>query len=313
MRFQTKTLGVLVFIFATSTGCDSSSMPGFLNPILTPLFSWKPTRQLLSFLNSGSVPQSYFSEQGAKSVIESNRLKTYEGTLQLPIDLENYAFQFARRSPAPASSAAPVTPAPEVTLVLTFEENVLRIPFHCPSAPGMTDAKPGRDFTLFRAKKVHFQWIPNPLAAHNETCEILSFGFVPLAPHYASTGEARANKAPEGEIEKMDEQGLIAGWAVDRDTPDQPLFIHFFIDGEVKSPKGQYFGELQTHLSRPELNARFKTLSPHGFQFQIPEKYRDGKRHEIWVYALDSESGAHQAITKNALIFDKPSVRKPKF
>lgn len=312
-----------MLVLSANVGCSSkpssnngNAVPAFLTPILAPLFSWKPTRQLLSFLNSRSVPQSYFSEQGAVAILESNPLKTYEGNLQLPIDLENYAFQFARRSPKASSTSAlreqPV-PTNEVTLVLTLDENILRLPFNCPTAPGATESKAGRDFALFRAKKVHFQWIPNPLAEKNETCEILSFGFVPLAPHYVSTGEARSNQHPEGEVEHMDDHGVISGWAVDRDTPDQSLFIHFYLDGEVRTPTGQYFGELQTHLSRPELNARFKTLAPHGFQFEIPLKYRDGKRHEIWVYALDSDSGAQQLLNKKALIFEKPSLRKPKF
>lgn len=73
-----------------------------------------------------------------------------------------------------------------------------------------------------------------------------------------------------GELEYIDEEGVVRGWAVDPDMVSEVVEVKFYLDGKT------LLGTVTTTVNRPE------------FTFNInPNDYRDGVRHKITAYVLD--------------------------
>ena len=86
---------------------------------------------------------------------------------------------------------------------------------------------------------------------------------------------------PIGTLDSIDGSGVVAGWALDQDIPSQSISVHFYIEG------GVYIGQGIANLSRPDVNQAFNVTGNHGFVWTIPNQYRDGKAHQLFVYAIN--------------------------
>ena len=76
--------------------------------------------------------------------------------------------------------------------------------------------------------------------------------------------------------------GTAIGWASDPRAPAQSIAVHFYVDGPAGV--GQFVGAVSANLARPEL----KLSGNHGFQFPIPLKYGDGKKHDWYAYGIST-------------------------
>jgi hypothetical protein len=105
------------------------------------------------------------------------------------------------------------------------------------------------------------------------------------------------NKSPIGFLDSIDSTGLARGWALDPDTPSQSIDVHFYIDGPAGS--GIFAGARKANWSRPDANQKTGYPGDHGFEFVIPNLFRDGKPHTLYVYGIDSTGGGNPQLSKS--------------
>ncbi len=93
------------------------------------------------------------------------------------------------------------------------------------------------------------------------------------------------NNPPIGELEGIEESFdnyIATGWALDPDTPNNPIYVVFYIDRPTDNG-GEYIGYIKAN-DFTEVNG------DHGFSFTIGPEYR-GKENRIHAYAVDSWNG----------------------
>src|SRR3989344_2245271 len=95
------------------------------------------------------------------------------------------------------------------------------------------------------------------------------------------------NNPPAGVLDATN-CGLIGGWAVDNDTPNQAVTIEVYMDGPVGS--GTLIATVQANLNRSD-------VGNHAFHIQpIPAQLRDGRAHTVYIYMLDTATGAKSLL-----------------
>jgi hypothetical protein len=91
---------------------------------------------------------------------------------------------------------------------------------------------------------------------------------------------------PTGYLEGLNASGNASGWSFDPDTPSQSININFYVDGPVGI--GTLAGTAPANLLRADVNAAYNATGNHGFSWNIPNQYRDGKPHKLYAYGMDS-------------------------
>ncbi len=86
---------------------------------------------------------------------------------------------------------------------------------------------------------------------------------------------------PNGHIDQLD-CNTIRGWAYDPDSTNTAVGIHIYIDGQ-----GTDIGA--TNIDRPDVDDG----GPHGFSWGVPSKWRDGRTHNVDVYAIGVDSAGN--------------------
>ncbi len=83
-----------------------------------------------------------------------------------------------------------------------------------------------------------------------------------------------------GQLDGVYNDGQIAGWACDRSNSYYSIAIRFYVDGP--SGQGRYAGSANTSYDRSDVRRIYPECNgSHGFAFQIPYEYRDGRRHTL--------------------------------
>lgn len=101
-----------------------------------------------------------------------------------------------------------------------------------------------------------------------------------------------------GQFDLINSDGEAIGWSKDTDLPNEPIIIHFYLDG----PSGQggtFIGETLANLPRTDPNQ-----NGHGFNYFIPAQYRDGNTHSLYAYGLDQTGGQHSLLTGSPKFFN---------
>ena len=93
------------------------------------------------------------------------------------------------------------------------------------------------------------------------------------------------NNLPTGTLDKV-EATNVDGWSLDPDTPDKPVTVRFYIDAPY--PQGEFAGEVETNLMREDVNKAKNVSGLHGFHWNIPAKFHDGKVHKLYAYGVDT-------------------------
>ena len=91
---------------------------------------------------------------------------------------------------------------------------------------------------------------------------------------------------PEGEIESIDDEGYVTGWALDRGHLGASLQLAVYIDGR----------QTKTMLANEERSDLIDALdlgdideAPFGFEYKIPSGYLDAVRHTLKIIITDPE------------------------
>jgi len=94
-----------------------------------------------------------------------------------------------------------------------------------------------------------------------------------------------------GWLEAVSSTGVVGGWSLDTSTPGTPadptqFHVCAYIDGlpgvGAESPV------IGTSIYRADVNAAVGTTGNHGFSWQLPSNYMDGKLHHIYIYGVNS-------------------------
>src|SRR3989344_2187936 len=95
--------------------------------------------------------------------------------------------------------------------------------------------------------------------------------------------------------------GVINGWAVDYDTPEKSIDVHFYIDCPSTSSTDNclFLGSTKADFPSPTINAEHGiTAGKHRFNYRIPDSYldsngatknlRDGRPHTLLIKGIDT-------------------------
>ena len=87
------------------------------------------------------------------------------------------------------------------------------------------------------------------------------------------SGEMDSGSSLSGEIQTIGKNGKIYGIARNLADLNSAIAIKVFVNGQINT--GNLIGTASANLS---------TNSGHGFEIDIPDQYRDGTRHELYLY-----------------------------
>lgn len=105
-----------------------------------------------------------------------------------------------------------------------------------------------------------------------------TFAYDPPPPTSTPT-PTPANRAPEG-AHDGNADGYATGWTRDPDDLSRANRVAFFLDNRVEQG-GVQIGETIANICREAY------VGCHGFNWRIPDQYRDGREHRLFVYGID--------------------------
>jgi len=94
-----------------------------------------------------------------------------------------------------------------------------------------------------------------------------------------------ADRPPRGALDSAANCDHVMGWAADEDTPFTPALVHFYVDGPAGS--GILAGVKAANMRRPDLCTAIGSCD-HGFVWSVPPQFRDGRRHRLYAYGIDT-------------------------
>ncbi|MEK7649480.1 MAG: CARDB domain-containing protein [Patescibacteria group bacterium] len=92
-----------------------------------------------------------------------------------------------------------------------------------------------------------------------------------------------------GHIDVINTSGVASGWAFDPQVSAKSIDLHFYVDRAADDTGGIFIGSDKTDIFRGDVNDAFGISGNHGFTFSIPDTFRDGRPHTLWVRAIDAE------------------------
>ena len=93
---------------------------------------------------------------------------------------------------------------------------------------------------------------------------------------------------------------VSTGWACDPDGYNQPVAVHFYLDGPAG--QGTNIGSADASVSRADIAAQCGGSAAHGFSFPTPAALKDGKAHTLYAYALNIN------VNNNPLLAGSPKT-----
>jgi hypothetical protein len=86
----------------------------------------------------------------------------------------------------------------------------------------------------------------------------------------------------------------IAGWTFDREASSTSNQVHIYIDGG-----GTNLGD--TSVYRGDVNAAYGIAGTHGFDWTIPDGFRDGRTHTAYIYGINVTGGPNVLLAQRTL------------
>ncbi|MBK9037913.1 MAG: hypothetical protein IPL83_01935 [Bdellovibrionales bacterium] len=105
-------------------------------------------------------------------------------------------------------------------------------------------------------------------------------GFQPDTARAACVTSGSNNEAPRGIVDGFIGDGILAGWAYDPNDANVSIAIQYYIDGALA-------GDNIANKVRTDVNDIVKIPGNHGFEFRIPNSYRNGQAHTIKAFGID--------------------------
>ncbi len=96
-------------------------------------------------------------------------------------------------------------------------------------------------------------------------------------------------------ITKVSLGGILQGWAIDNNAPDQPLKLKILVDG-------QPIAVVETEQVCPEIVDKFLAAAPRKFQVQLPFDLLDNQEHLFSLIHLNDNEDGLQAIATRMVV-----------
>lgn len=117
------------------------------------------------------------------------------------------------------------------------------------------------------------------------------------------------NNFPFGWLDGITQDGIISGWALDKDRPSESIDVQIYFDGPAGS--GTFIASVNANLYRPDVNQAEGVTGNHGYNFPVPDRYKDGQTHTVWVYGIDRDDPSGNSNRQlfgvpKSFRFDKP-------
>jgi Ricin-type beta-trefoil lectin domain len=93
----------------------------------------------------------------------------------------------------------------------------------------------------------------------------------------------------------------VYGWAIDPENPGGSIQVHLYFDGPY--PFGRGYAVTASGV-RTDVNRGTGNPGNHGFDFQVPFEYRDGKAHSVYAYAIGQTSGNNSFLNGSPAAFN---------
>jgi len=136
-------------------------------------------------------------------------------------------------------------------------------------------------------------WYPHPQSELPEDAEDPRY---PLTKVLLGVAERviATNDPPAGRFGRVDEAGVVHGWAWDPDTPLVSIPVELWLDG----PRGEGvpMGQFLADVARPDVNDAIEQPGDHGYVIRGADLPRDGQAHELYVYGIDSRGMGEPAL-----------------
>lgn len=91
---------------------------------------------------------------------------------------------------------------------------------------------------------------------------------------------------PVGSIDAVTPSSA-SGWVSDPDTPNDPTWVHFYIDGQ--SGQGRWVGGMLADEYRSDIGY-------HAYNYSLPQMVRDGENHWLYAYGINTGTGNHPLL-----------------
>jgi len=119
---------------------------------------------------------------------------------------------------------------------------------------------------------------------------------------------SRVNKSPIGFLDIAD-CSSFGGWACDPDDHSAALQVHFYADGPAGT--GSFVGATTANLAREAAVGNLcGGKNNHGYAFSTPANLKDGRKHTIYVYAINTPVGNNPQLTDSpkTIVCSSPCV-----
>jgi peptidoglycan hydrolase-like protein with peptidoglycan-binding domain len=107
------------------------------------------------------------------------------------------------------------------------------------------------------------------------------------------------NRPPVGYLDGLINTSILSGWALDPNDQTRPIDVHIYVDGAYNAG-GTYIGSVNANMPRPDLTNGGYTSTNHGYNFQIPTRYQDGRAHSYYAYGIDLTSNSNNPLLTNS-------------
>ncbi len=106
---------------------------------------------------------------------------------------------------------------------------------------------------------------------------------------------APTNTLPVGNFDEIRlSDGAVRGWSYDPDSSSSSEVVQIFINGAAGA--GTLISSAATDVLRSDVNTARGITGNHGFEFLIPNTYRDGISHSIYVYGIDINDSTRSTL-----------------
>src|SRR4051812_161847 len=100
------------------------------------------------------------------------------------------------------------------------------------------------------------------------------------------------NSQPFGSITLDSAAGIVAGWAIDPAAGMSSISVDIYVDGSALPPYTGFVARVPTHDEWVSVDVAYPHFAgKHGFSYQLPRKYFDGRTHTLYVYGIHALSG----------------------
>jgi outer membrane protein assembly factor BamB len=120
---------------------------------------------------------------------------------------------------------------------------------------------------------------------------------------------SRAIPSVGGRLNDVQPEGVARGWAFHSAQAHRgnPIGVHFYVDGPAGS--GKWGGNTTTTVTRTDINNSYGLTGTHGFEYRIPDAFRDDANHTLYAYGIDPSGLQRNVLLDNQVLFRLANVQ----